>query len=224
MKKVLIISLSVFLFACKNGKKDTGTTETTASTEATTTGTTTEIPTTGEASSNSTIQVEGKELKLNSSILVDKDKKNLKVGAPYRGMITTSNGPDNEGVIIRFVFDTKSGVYPLTGMSYTRGNGDKAEQYGGLMGGEEKIYDAKVNLTECKDLGSNNAGGHRWSISGTVENLTIPAMKLMLLDKEKKHPSEVKIDKYSFTGLTFDDNAEELLQKAMEQLDKMKKN
>ena len=224
MKKVLIISLSVFLFSCKNGKKETGTTETPASTESTSSTTTTEMPTTGEASTNSAIQVEGKELKLNSSILVDKDKKKLQAGAPFRGMITTSNGPDNEGVIIRFVFDTKPGVYPLTGMSYTRGIGENAEQYGGLMGGEEKIYDAKVNLTECKDLGSNNAGGHRWSISGTVENLTIPAMKLMLLDKEKKHPNEVKIDKYSFSGLTFDDNAEEILQKAMEQLDKMKKN
>ena len=42
----------------------------------------------------------------------------------------------------------------------------------------------------------------------------------MLLDKEKNHPKEIKIDKLSFTGLTFDDNAEEMLEKAMEMLKK----
>ena len=127
-------------------------------------------------------------------------------------------------MILRCVFDTKPGSYPLTGMSFGRGKNDNAQQFGGLLGGQEKLYDAMVNLTECKDMGDNGAGGHKWKISGTVENLTIPALGLMLLDKEKNHPKEIKIDKISFTDISFDDNAEEMLKKAMDQLKEMNKN
>lgn len=224
MKKLLIVSTILFLLSCNNNKKTEQTPGSSSNTEqpTNTTGNTTPVAT--ESYSNTLVSVEGKELKLSGSILVDKDKKKLLAGAPYRGMITTSSGPDNEGLILRFVFDTKPGTYPLTGMSYGRGSGDKGEQYGGLMGGEEKVYDTKVTLTECKDLGDNGAGGHKWSISGSIENLVIPAMGIMLMDKEKNHPKEVKIDKINFSGITFDDNAEEMLQKAMEQLKEMKKN
>jgi len=225
MKKLLVIPLSVILFACKSGKKEDKPGDIPADPAKENTGTTTpaEMPAT-TASSNFSLMIEGKELKLNGSILVDKDKKKLMAGAPYRAMITTSSGPDNEGMILRFVFDTKPGTYPLTGMSYGRGKGDAGQQFGGLLGGDEKLYDTKITLTECKDLGGNNAGGHRWSISGTIENLTIPAMGIMLMEKEKNHPKEIKIDKVSFSGLTFDDNAEEILQKAMDQMNQMKKN
>lgn len=224
MKKIILVFLAGFLFSCNNSKKedkpaDTPATNTTAPADNNTAA---PSATTSDSYSNTTIVVEGKELKLSGSILVDKDKKNLKAGAPFRGMITTSSGPDNEGAILRFVFDTKPGVYPLTGMSYGRGTGDKGEQFGGLLGGEEKVYPTNVTLTECKDLGDNGNGGHKWSISGTVENLTIPAMGLMLMDKEKNHPKEIKIDKISFSGLSFDDNAEEMLQKAMEMMKKNK--
>jgi hypothetical protein len=223
MKKLFIISLSAFLLACKGGKKENNPADNPAPAEQTSSTTTDTPPPSTDTYTNTTVMVEGKELKLSSSILVDKDKKNLKAGAPYRGMITTSTGPDNEGLILRFVFDTKPGAYPLTGMSYGRGKDDNGQQFGGLMGGEEKIYGPMVNLTECKDMGDNGAGGHKWNIAGTIENLTIPAMGLMLVDKEKNHPKEVKIDKISFTGITFDDNAEEMLQKAMEQLKEMNK-
>ena len=218
MKKTLIGFAAIFLFACNNSKKDPAPETNNQATDAPpTTTTTTPAP---AANTNSVITIEGKELNLNGSILVDKDKKKLLAGAPYRGMITSSSGPDNEGYILRFVFDTKPGVYPVTGISFGRGKDDNARQFGGLLGGEEKIYDSKVTLTECKDLGDNGAGGHKWSISGTVENVIIPAMGIMLLDKEKNHPKEIKIDKLSFTGLTFDDNAEEMLEKAMEMLKK----
>lgn len=223
MKKIIFVSLAGFLFACSNSKKEDKPADNPATTTAHADSDTTAPATTSSDSySNTTVLVEGKELKLSGSILVDKDKKNLKAGAPYRAMITTSSGPDNEGAILRFVFDTKPGVYPLTGMSYGRGEGDKGEQYGGLLGGEEKIYPTNVTLTECKDLGDNGNGGHKWSISGTVENLTIPAMGLMLMDKTKSHPKEIKIDKITFSGLSFDDNAEEMLQKAMEMMKKNK--
>lgn len=223
MKKLLWIPVAALVVACNNKKEDKPAENAGTGTEQNTPTATTEVPASTTDYSNTVLAVEGKEFKLSGSILVDKDKKNLKAGAPYRAMITTSSGPDNEGLILRFVFDTKPGTYPLTGMSYGRGTGDNGQQFGGLMGGEEKLYDATVNLTECKDLGDNGAGGHKWSISGSIENLTIPAMGLMLLDKEKNHPKEVKIDKVSFSGLQFDDNAEEMLQKAMEQLKNMKK-
>ncbi len=218
MKKTFLGFAAIILLACNNSKKDPAPESGNQPTDAPPTTTTAPAP--SAASTNSVITVEGKDLNLNSSILVDKDKKKLQAGAPYRGMITSSSGPDNEGYILRFVFDTKPGVYPITGISFGRGKDDNGQQFGGLLGGEEKIYDSKVTLTECKDLGDNGAGGHKWSISGSIENVTIPAMGIMLLDKEKNHPKEIKIDKLTFSGLTFDDNAEEMLEKAMEMLKK----
>ncbi len=224
MKKLFIVSLAAFLFACNSGKKEDKPADAPTSSGENNTGSTTTTPTPPATSGGNTIIVEnGKELSLNGSILVDKDKLNLKAGAPYRAMITTSQGPNKEGLILRFVFDTKPGTYPVTGMSFGRGDGDNGEQYGGLMGGAEKIYDGTVTLTEAKDLGDNGAGGHKWSISGNVENLVIPAMGLMMMDKTKNHPKEIKLDKISFTGLVFDDNAEEMLIKAMEQMREMNK-
>ena len=93
--------------------------------------------------------------------------------------------------------------------------------YGGLLGGKPKLTENKVTLTECKDLGSNNMGGHKWSISGTCEEVVIPANTIMLMNKSKNHPKEVKIQKISFTNLSFDDNWQEMMEKAM---NKMKKN
>jgi|CXWL01.1.fsa_nt_gi hypothetical protein len=220
MKQVLSILFATVLFACNNSKNEKTANENPVQPDNATENTVNPSATTTSSYNNSTVSVEGKETDLSGSILVDKDPKKLQPGAPYRGMITTSSGPNNEGFILRFVFDTKPGIYPLTGMSFNRGKDDAAEQYGGLLGGAEKIYDTKVTLSECKDLGSNNMGGHKWSISGTVENLTIPAMGLMLMDETKKHPKEIKLDKITFTGLSFDDNWEEMMEKAMDMMKK----
>ncbi|HEX4875085.1 MAG TPA: hypothetical protein VFV31_00340 [Chitinophagaceae bacterium] len=222
MKKILIPFAAILLFACNSGKKEKQAADTTQQTTDVNTTTNNPPPSSYTPSTNSVITVEGKDINLSGSILVDKDPKKLQAGAPYRGMITSSSGPDNEGYILRFVFDTKPGVYPVTGISYGRGKDDKAQQFGGLLGGEEKIYDSKVNLTECTDLGDNGAGGHKWKISGSVENVTIPALSLMLIDKTANHPKEIKVDKITFNGITFDDNAEEMLKKAMEMLEKKK--
>ena len=219
MRKLVFILMLGVLFSCKDNKKED---KAPAATNEPTTTTNNPPPSSYTPSTNSVITVEGKDINLSGSILVDKDPKKLQAGAPYRGMITSSSGPDNEGYVLRFVFDTKPGVYPVTGISYGRGKDDKAQQFGGLLGGEEKIYDSKVNLTECTDLGDNGAGGHKWKISGSVENVTIPALSLMLIDKTANHPKEIKVDKITFNGITFDDNAEEMLKKAMEMLEKKK--
>ncbi|MBI5857936.1 MAG: hypothetical protein HZB42_09870 [Sphingobacteriales bacterium] len=222
MKQLSGILLLALLLACNNSKNDKSATEnpTQSDQNRTTAENSNPPPASYSSGNNFTISIGGNETGYNGSILVDKDEKKLQAGAPYRGMITTSSGPDNSGMILRFVFDTKPGSYPVTGMSYNRGTGDAAEQYGGLLGGAEKIYDTKVTLTECKDMGENGTGGHKWSISGTVESLTIPAMGLMLMDESKKHPREIKLDKISFTGLGFDDNWEEMMEKAMDMMKK----
>ncbi len=221
--KLLFLSIVVCsLMACKNQKKENDAAATTETNQFTTNpdAGTTPPPAPAVSNTNSVITIEGKDLNLYGSILVDKDKKKLQPGAPYRGMITSSSGPDNEGYTLRFVFDTKPGVYPVTGISYGRGKDDNAQQFGGMLGGEEKIYPYNVTITECKDLGDNGLGGHKWGISGYAENITIPAMGIMLMDKEKKHPKEIKIDKITFNDLSFDDNAEEMLKKALEMMKK----
>lgn len=45
-------------------------------------------------------------------------------------------------------------------------------------------------------------------------------MGIMLIDKTKNHPKEIKIEKGSFSNLTFDDNWEEMMNKAMDQMKK----
>ena len=77
-----------------------------------------------------------------------------------------------------------------------------------------------MNITEVKDLGPNGTGGHKWSVSGNYENITIPAMQIMLYDKSKNHPKEIVLNKGSFSNLTFDDNWEELMQNVGEKLNK----
>ncbi len=90
MKKTIIAFAAITLLACNNSKKDPAPETNNQGTDAPpTTTTTTPAP---AANTNSVITIEGKELNLNGSILVDKDKKKLLAGAPYRGMITSSSG------------------------------------------------------------------------------------------------------------------------------------
>ena len=222
MKKLFVIPVLTILFSCNNSKKDKPATE---NNQPVTTNTSTTVPSTNntmERTSGTKYTVEGKEISVGGSLLVQKDKKKLKPGNDYLVMLTASGGPGNEGLTLNFLLDLKPGTYPVVGMSMHRGPSGQGEIYGGIMGGEEKLTDYKVNITECKDLGSNNMGGHKWSISGTFDDLTIPAMGIMLLDKTKNHPKEIKVEKGSFYNLTFDDNWEELMEKAMEQMKKNK--
>ena len=165
--------------------------------------------------SNLTYSVEGTEIKNAASLLVSKDKDKLKADAPFLCMLT-SNGAknNNEYITVNFLLDTKPGTYPVVGASLNRGKDDNSEMYGSILGGKPKITNYNVTLTECKDLGSNNLGGHKWSISGSWEEMTIPAMGIMLMDKSKNHPKEIKLGKGVFTNLTFDDNWDEMLEKA----------
>lgn len=170
------------------------------------------------AVSGTSITVEGKEIKLGGSLLVNKDKDKLQPGADYLCILTAPGGPDKESMVLNFLLALKPGSYPVVGMSFRRGEHPHNEMYGGLLGGAPKLTNYKVNITECKDLGSNNMGGHRWSISGNFEGLQIPAMEIMLMDKTKNHPAAIRIDKGSFTDLSFDDNWEDIMQKGMKKM------
>ncbi len=221
MKKLLILSWAIFLFACKNDKKP-------ASAEADKIvngeppGPPAEnISTNYTPTTNLTYVVEGTEIKNSASILVQKDKDKLQAGAPFICMLTSNAAKNNnEYLTVNFLLDTKPGTYPVVGVSLNRGKDATSEMYGGILGGKAKLTSYKVTITECKDLGSNNMGGHKWGISGTWDEITIPAMNIMLMDKTKNHPKEIKLGKGSFSNLTFDDNWDEMMDKAMDQMKK----
>lgn len=223
MKKIAFPLILLFAVACNNSKKEpAGPSANPENTGTTTTTTPAETPAAPAAGSAIvTYTVDGKEIRHSASILVSKDKDKLQAGAPYLCILTSNKAPNNnESLTFNFLLDTKTGTYPVVGTGFMRGPGNSSEMYGGLLGGKPKLTEYKVNLTECTDLGSNNAGGHKWSISGTCDGVVIKAPGMMLMDKTKNHPEEVKIDKISFSNLTFDDNWDQLMEEGMKRLQK----
>jgi hypothetical protein len=217
MKKIFLISTAIFIFACNNEKKPASPTNETIikngepKTDAAPPPSTDYTPT-----YNLTYTVEGTEIKNGASLLVQKDKDKLKPGIPYLCLLTSNAAKNNnEYLTVSFLLDTKPGTYPVVGMSLNRGKDDNNEMYGGLLGGKPKLTNYNVTITECKDLGTNNMGGHKWSISGSWEEMAIAAMQMMLMDKTKNHPKEIKLGKGTFANLTFDDNWDEMMEKMM---------
>lgn len=219
MKKLAILSFVIFLFACKNEKKTTA-----ADNDKIVNGEPPAPPpvntvTDYTPTTNITFWADGMEIKNSASILVTKDKDKLKAGAPYFCMLTSNAAKNNnEYLTLNFLLDTKPGTYPVVGTSFQRGKEPNNEMYGGLLGGQPKLTEYSVTITECKDLGSNNMGGHKWSISRTWQGIAVKAMGIMLMDKTKAHPAEVKLEKGSFTNLSFDDNWDEMMEQGLKQL------
>jgi hypothetical protein len=223
IKTAALLAASMILFSCNNSKTDDSTKAPDSLKQTVTDRTTTSMPDTNTATAASTkIFIDGKESDLGGSLLVQKDKNKLQPGNDYMVMLTAPNpNPSaHEALVLNFLLALKSGTYPVVGMSYHRGESPHNEMYGGVLGGQPKLTSYKVNITECKDLGANSMGGHKWSISGDFTDLTIPAMPVMLMDKTKNHPAEIKIEKGSFSNLTFDDNWEEMMKKASEVMQK----
>ena len=223
IKLTVLLAAGILIFGCNNSKTDNTSTSSDSLKHVTTgqpaANTNTPIPASPTAASTK-IFVEGKESDLGGSLLVQKDKDHLQPGDDYLVMLTAPNPAGHETLILNFLLALKPGTYPIAGMSYHRGESPHNEMYGALLGGQPKLSGYKVNITECKDLGSNNMGGHKWSISGDFADITIPALELMLMDKAKNHPKEIRIDKGSFSNLTFDDNWEEMMKKAGEMMQK----
>lgn len=202
--------------SCNNNKE--------AKTSETTEETSSEIKRTEPAGDNSlpapgspavSYSIDGKEYTSRGSVLVQKGKEKVSAGNELLAIITAND--NKKSFVLNFVFTPKTGVYPVVGHSFTN---DK-QVFGGILGGRPKMTNYKVNLTKCDDLGSNNAGGHKWLISGNMEGeLTIPAMSIMKMDTS--HPDEVKVSNISFTNLTFDDNWEQMLEEGMKKLKKNK--
>jgi hypothetical protein len=223
-RKFLFIACIAAMTACNNdkdkgetpgadsGAKKTSNTDNTSSTPVSTSG------------AKMTYTIDGQEKTAKPSALVGKDKDKLSPGNDFFAMTTIDAG-NNEAMTLNFVFAIKPGSYPIVGLSYQRGPSDKGELYGGLLGGQPKLTEYKVNLTEVKDLGDNNAGGHKWSLSGNVEgDIKIGAMKMMLMDKTRNppHPESVTVKNIQFSNITFDDNAEEMIEKGLKMLKKDK--
>jgi hypothetical protein len=221
MKTYLLVLATLLLAACNNSKKgnETETKDNTINSKTEPPNTVTDNGTAKPTQSVS-INIEGKENTMSGSVLVAKDKEKLKAGYDYMAMITGSDNSNHESLTLNFIFALKPGQYPVVGSSFLRGEGEKAEVYGGLLGGKPKITEYTVNLTDIKDLGSNNLGGHKWSISGTFDRIVIPAMAIMTMDASKHHPKEVVIEKGSFSNLMFDDNWEDIMNKAFDKMHK----
>lgn len=215
-----ILPLVILVSSCNNSNNESSTTKNDNKITEQPANNSTPTEKNAAPANGTTISVEGKEIKLGGSLLVQKDKNKLQPGTDYLVMLTAPGGSGKESMVLNFLLALKTGTYPVVGMSFLRGESPKNEMYGGLLGGQPKLTAYKVNITECKDLGSNNMGGHKWSISGDFGELTIPAMGIMLMDKTRNHPKEIKIEKGSFSNLTFDDNWEDLMKKAGEMMQK----
>lgn len=212
MKHLIPAALVALLCACNSSKKekDTTVTDSTVTSNTTTPANNTNTATPGAGSVMYSVNDTARNM--TGSVLVQKDKSNLSPGNNLLAILTASSNTD-ESLTVNFLFTTKTGTYPVVGLGFVRGG----EVYGGILGGEPKMTNYKVNLTECTDMGSNNVGGHRWKISGTVEgDITIDAMPLMKMSPG--HPDNIKIAKYSFSNLVFDDNWEELMEEGMKKL------
>ena len=225
MKRTILPGLIVLcLMSCNNSKenKPAGS-DTSTSKPATTENSNTSSSETPAGSATVAYSVDGKDINIRGSVLVQKDKSKLSAGNDLFAMVT-ANGPDKNTFTLNFLFTPKPGSYPVVGLAFSRDlpNG-KGEVYGGILGGEPKMTTYKVNLTQCENMGENGMGGHKWKISGNVEgDVTIGTMNMMKLNKE--HPESIKLSNVSFANLSFDDNWEEMMEKGMEQMKKKKAN
>ncbi len=219
MKQILVFIIAIIVSACGGDGNQTTATNAATAIEPTvaTDAATASAP---AAKAGASIVVDGRELSLGASLMVQKDRDKLKPGNDYLCVLTASGGPNKEALTLNFLLDLKPGDYPVVGMGFQRGPSDNGEVYGGLMGGAPRITRYKVNITECKDLGSNGQGGKRWSISGTFEDIEIKALPLMLVDESRKHPQAIGVKNGRFYNLTFDDNWDEIMKKGMDEMKK----
>lgn len=208
IKKLLPIAVIAILAACNSKKeKQTVTGADTTTTPATSPTNTTNTATTLSGSGNLNYTVNDTARSLSASALVSKDKDKLSPGNDMLAVLTGS-GSGDETLTVNFLFALKPGSYPVVGLGMTRPN----QVFGGILGGKAALTKYKVNLTEVTDLGSNNMGGHRWKLSGSIdEEVIVDAMSLMKLDPN--HPAAIKLNKISFSSITFEDNMEELMNK-----------
>ena len=215
MKQLIPATLLAVLCACNNAKKETETTVN-ESTNSTTPATNPENSSGNNPANTAAVSymVNDTAKNFSGSILVQKDKSNLSAGNDLLGILTSTSSGD-ESLTVNFLFTLKPGTYPVVGLGLTKGN----EVYGGILGGEPKMTNYKVNLTECTNMGSNNAGGNRWKISGSVDgDILIDALSIMKLSP--RHHDSVKVSHFRFINISFDDNWEQLMEEATKMLKK----
>ncbi len=216
MKSILVSLTVLFALACNNSQKEPD-----AANEKQTEPVSSTVPSLSDPAPGGPSVVyhaDGVEIKHYASVLVTTDKGENKSELPYLCMLTSNAAANNNEYLgINFLLDKKPGTYPVTGYSFQRGKDTQAEMYGNVLGGN-KATDFTVTITECKDLGENGTGGHKWSISGTWQDMTIKATPIMLLDKTQNHPAEVKISNGTFSNLQFDDNWDKMLEEGLKKM------
>jgi hypothetical protein len=217
MKRVIVFSAAIFLLACNGSEVQNNAPATTVGNSQTGLNT----PPGAVSPLPTRIFVDGSPIDLGGTALLQKDKEKLQPGADYLVTFTAPGGATSKAsLVLNFLMALKPGSYPIVGMNFKRPGNPYIEIYGEEPGAKPKLTNFKINITECKDMGDNNDGGHKWSISGTFDELVIPAMPIMLVSKSRNHPVEIKIQRGTFTNVTFDDNWE---QKVQQEMDKMKK-
>ncbi len=214
MKTLLLpVTLMIIVSSCNNSKKNKETVSNETSSTAPVSNTTENAGSTSTSGvGNVTYSIADTARTLDGSVLVQADKKKLSPGNDLMAIITATNS-SGESITVNILFGLKPGVYPVVGLGLSKGE----EVYGGILGGEPAITEYKVNLTECTDLGSNNLGGHKWKISGSIaQEIKIDAMAIMKMSPG--HPDAIKVSKYQFSNLTFDDNWEQILEQGLKTL------
>lgn len=217
--KLIIAAIAVPLwFSCNNspeknsnttGTKDTGSLSNTGTKSNTTSNTSTDAV--AESSPRISFTADGKEMTIRNTILVSKDDKKVSPGNDYIAMMIANSHDSNKiSLTLNFAFALQPGSYPIVGYGYQRNVNGKGEMFGGLLGGGTKISPYKVTLTSCEKIRD-----HHWKIAGTIDEIVIPINGLMKLDPKVKHPDEIKISKISFANMEFDDNLDELMEKAL---------
>lgn len=224
LRTFLLITCLAAIMACNNNKGKSGETgnDSAGNNNATETPRDNTPPTYGGGPKFS-YTVDGKEKTVGTFMFVQKDKDKLSPGNEYIARATVDAG-NQEILTLSFVFTLKPGTYPVVATAYLRGTTEQTKEiYGGLAGGKPKLTKYAVNLTEVKDLGDNGMGGHKWALTGNVDGvITIPATKIMLLDKTRQppHPESIAISGIKFSNITIDDNYDEMNKKGMEKFKK----
>lgn len=212
MKKLLPVVVMAMLCACNNSQNE----KKTVSTDSSNLITNPQSPATSTPAAGSatmTYSIADTVTTSSASVLVQKDKDKLSPGNDNLAVVTSNS--EGSSLVVNFLFATKPGIYPVVGLGLTKGN----QVFGDILGGKAKITPYKVNLTECTDLGSNNLGGHKWKISGSIEeDITIDAMSIMKMSPG--HPDNIKVSNIRFSNLTFDDNWEQIMEEGMKHLKK----
>ncbi|MBS1509232.1 MAG: hypothetical protein JST86_00210 [Bacteroidetes bacterium] len=200
MKRLLFV-LPVVLLACNGSGSDSNSS---ASNTPTVQNAPNEIPGATDALPTK-IVIDGTTISLGGALLQQKDTSHFQPGADHLVYFTAPGTTESVTLLLNFAMAFKPGVYPIVKMNLTRKVGTRKEIYGAGPRDLPKLTNYTIRITECKDLGANDRGGHKWQLSGQFDELIIPADEVAL-KHTPNHPAQIKIERGSFSNLKVEDN------------------